>query len=258
MSGFDDDFLSGPVPAPAPAPSAKGAASPSPPAVADDFDGFGVTVDSAQPEAGLVSPEAAYAARAAYRASKAKIADFLRAHSHLLADGFGVLAPDEEANADAGQADAAGARRVRAALARVTPKHWAVGLGVLALAAGLTFGVRWWMQRPPASPVVATAKAEAPVASAASIAAVAPTPVVTAPVPPKPAAPVVAATVPAAAPIAPQPPPPAVAGPTVAPPPVTKVARAPVIHTTPHAEKRDDAWANDQAARLDAFFKKKH
>lgn len=241
MSGFDDDFLSGPAPAPAPAPSAKGAAAaPSPPGPVDDFDGFGVGAASAEQGAGFLSPEAADAARATAQAMKAKTG---------------------AAMASAARASHDGARRLGQAFARVTPRQWATGLGVLALVVGMTFGVRWWMHRP-ATPVVATAKAEAPVAPAASTATVATPPVVTTPVPQKQAVSVTPATMPVAPAIAPvAPPPAAVARPAVAAPNKDpwKVAHAADIQKSMHADrKKSDAWAKDQSARLDAFFKKKH
>ncbi|WP_395119872.1 hypothetical protein ACFCQI_02875 [Rhodanobacter sp. FW102-FHT14D06] len=246
MSGFDDDFLAGPAPAPAPVKSVQGAASPSPPAIADDFDGFGGSVGSAQPDAGFLSPEAADAARATAQAMKAKTGAAL---------------------GSATRASQAGARRLGQAIAAVSPKQWATGLGVLVLAVGVTFGVRWWMHRP-ASPAAAAAKAEASAAPVTSTAVVATPPVVTTTAPQKPTAPVIAATmpVPAAPAISPTtPPPPAVERP--APLPVVasskkdpwKVAHAADIQKSMHTDqKKDDAWAKDQSARLDAFFKKKH
>ncbi|WP_157798585.1 hypothetical protein [Dyella ginsengisoli] len=249
MSGFDDDFLSGPAPAPAPTQSAKGAAaSPPPPAIADDFDGFGGSAGSAQPDAGFLSPEAADAARATAQAMKAKTGAAL---------------------GSATRASQAGARRLGQAIAAVSPKQWATGLGVLVLAVGVTFGVRWWMHRP-ASPAAAAAKAEASAAPVASTAVVATPPVVTTTAPQKPTAPVIAATmpVPAAPAISPTTPPPpaAVVHPTPRPVVVSpkkdpwKVAHAADIQKSmQHADKKsDDAWAKDQTARLDAFFKKKH
>ncbi|MBN8924570.1 MAG: hypothetical protein J0I96_15960 [Rhodanobacter sp.] len=247
MSGFDDDFLAAPAPAPAPAPSAQGAAAaPSPPASSlDDFDGFGVSGGSAEQGAGLLSPEAAAAAKAK--------ADMLKAKSGA-------------AMASAARASQAGAQRVGQAIASVSPRQWATGLGVLALVVGLSLGVRWWLHRP-STPVVATAKAEASVAPTASTAVVATLPVVTTLASQKPTAPVIAATMPAAPAIAPTTPP----SPAVerhAPRPVVvsqkkdpwKVAHAADIQKSMHADqkKTDDAWAKDQAARLDAFFKKKH
>ena len=244
MSGFDDDFLSGPAPAPAPAPSAKGAAAaPSPPGPVDDFGGFGVSGGSAEPEAGFLSPEAAAAAKAK--------ADMLKAKSGA-------------ALASAAKVSQAGAQRVGQAIASVSPRQWATALGVLALAVGVTFGVRWWLHRP-ATPVVATAKAEAAVAPAATTAVVATPHVVTTPVRQKQAVPVTAATMPAPA-IAPTTSP----SPAVerhAPRPVVvsqkkdrwQVAHAADIQKSMHADqKKSDAWAKDQSARLDAFFKKKH
>lgn len=246
MSGFDDDFLAAPAPAPAPAKSAQGAAAaPSPPAFTDDFDGFGVSGGSAQPEAGFLSPEAADAAKATTQALKAK--------------SGAALASATRASQD-------GARRLGQALARVTPKQWATGLGVLALVVGLGFGVRWWMHRP-ATPAVAAAKTEVSAApTSASTATVATPPVVTTTAPKKPAEPVTAATLLAAPAIAPTTSP----SPTVerhAPRPVVaapkkdpwQVAHAADIQKSMHADqKKSDAWATDQAARLDAFFKKKH
>ena len=245
MSGFDDDFLSGPAPAPAPVKSAQGAAAaPSPSASSDDFDGFGVGAASAKQGDGFLSPEAADAAKAAAQALKAK--------------SGAALASATRASQD-------GARRLGQALARVTPKQWATGLGVLALVVGLGFGVRWWMHRP-ATPAVAAAKTEASTPPTASTTVVATLPVVTTPVPQKQAAPVTAATLPAAPAIAPTSPPPAAVARPAARPAVAvpkkdpwKVAHAADIQKSMrHTEKTSDAWAKDQSARLDAFFKKKH
>lgn len=246
MSGFDDDFLSGPAPAPAPAKSAQGAAAAPPPsAPVDDFDGFGVSAGSAHPEAGFLSPEAAAAAKAK--------TDMLKAKSGA-------------ALASAAKVSQAGAQRVGQAIASVSPRQWATALGVLALAVGVTFGVRWWLHRP-ATPVVATAKAEAAVAPAATTAVVATQHVVTTPVPQKQAVPVTPATLPAAPAVAPtSPPTTAVVHPASRPVVVApkknpwKVAHAADIQKSLHADQRkqDDAWAKDQSARLDAFFKKKH
>jgi len=162
--------------------------------------------------------------------------------------------------ASAARASHDGARRLGQAFARVTPRQWANGLGVLALAIGVSFGVRWWLHRP-ATRVVTTAKAEAAVAPAATTAVVAMPPVVTTTAHQKPTAPVIAATLPAPA-IAPtSPPPAAVARPAVAAPKKDpwKVAHdADIQKSMQHTEKTDDAWAKDQSARLDAFFKKKH
>lgn len=154
-----------------------------------------------------------------------------------------------------------GARRLRTAVGRVTPRQWAAGLGVLALAIGLSFGVRWWMHRP-ATRAVAAAKAEAPLAPPASTAAVAVPPGAATVASQKPVAPVTAETLPGAPTIAPTTPSaverpashPVVAVPKKDP---WKVAHAADIEK--HMEKKsDDAWAKDQSARLDAFFKKKH
>lgn len=246
MSGFDDDFLAAPAPAPAPAPSAQGAAAaPSPLVTTDDFDGFGDSGGSAEQGAGFLSPEAAEAAKATAQALKAK---------------------SSAAMASAAQASAAGAQRLRSAVGRVTPKQWSIAVVGLVLAASVSFGVRWWMHRP-STPVVATAKAEASVAPAASTASVSTPPVVVTTAPQKQAAPFIAATLPAAPAIAPTTPPlPAVA--PQAPRPMRtaskkdpwKVAHAADIQKSMHADqkKTDDAWAKDQSARLDAFFKKKH
>ena len=247
MSGFDDDFLAGAAPPPAPAPSAKGAAAaPSPSAPSDDFDGFGVSGGSAEPEAGFLSPEAADAAKATAQALKAKSGAAL---------------------ASATKASQAGARRLGQAVARVSPRQWATGLGVLALVVGLSFGVRWWMHRP-ATPAVAAAKTEVSAApTSASTATVATPPVVTTTAPKKQAAPVTAATLLAAPAIVPTTSP----SPTVerhAPRPAVAVPKkdpwqvahaADIQKSMQHAGKKsDDKWAKDQSARLDAFFKKKH
>lgn len=247
MSGFDDDFLAGAAPPPAPAPSAKGAAAaPSPSAPSDDFDGFGVSGGSAEPEAGFLSPEAADAAKATAQALKAKSGAAL---------------------ASATKASQAGARRLGQAIARVSPRQWATGLGVLALVVGLGFGVRWWMHRP-ATPAVAAAKTEVSAApTSAGTATVATPPVVTTTAPKKPAEPVTAATLPAAPAITPtSPPTTAVVHPASRPVVVSqKKDRWQVAHAADlqksmqqHTEKTEDAWAKDQSARLDAFFKKKH
>lgn len=245
MSGFDDDFLAGPAPAPTPVKPIQGAAAAPPPsAPSDDFDGFGVSGGSAQPDAGFLSPEAADAAKATAQALKAKSGAALAATT---------------------TAGMAGARRLRALVGRVTPKQWGIAVGGLVLAASVSFGVRWWMHRP-ASPNVATAKAEAPVAPAASTATVAKPPVVTSATSRKLAEPVAAATMPAAPAVAPVPSPPtAVARPAARPVAVApkkdpwKVAHAADIQKSmQRTEKTDDAWAKDQSARLDAFFKKKH
>lgn len=244
MSGFDDDFLA----EPAPAPSAKGAAaSPSPPAPSlDDFDAFVSAPTSTEPSAGFLSPETAAAAKAK--------ADMLKAKSGA-------------AMASAATAGMAGARRLRAVVGRVTPKQWGMVVGGLVLAASVSFGVRWWMHRP-ASPAVAAAKAEASAAPVASTAVVATPPVVTTTASQKSPTPVTAATmpVPAAPAISPTTPPPAAvarpaARPAVAAPKKDRwqVAHAADIQKSMHTDqKTDDAWAKDQSARLDAFFKKKH
>lgn len=259
MSGFDDDFLAGPAPAPAPAKSAKGAASPSPVASSvDDFDAFVSAPSAVEQSSGFLSPEAAEPARATCSLERA-------GKSVLIHDGFGFLSPEVEA-VNAAQAGVAGAQRLRAVVARVTPKQWGIALGGLALAVGLTFGVRWWMHRP-ATPAVAAAKTEVSAApTSASTATVATPPVVTTTAPKKPAEPVTAATLLAAPAIAPTTSP----SPTVerhAPRPVVaapkkdpwQVAHAADIQKSMHADqKKSDAWAKDQAARLDAFFKKKH
>lgn len=245
MSGFDDDFLAGPAPAAAPMKSAQGAAAaPSSPAPSDDFDGFGVGAASAEQGAGFLSPEAADAAKATAQALKAK---------------------SGAAMASAARASHDGARRLGQAFARVTPRQWATGLGVLALAIGVSFGVLWWMHRP-ATPAVAAAKTEASTSPTASTAVVSTPPVVTTTAPKKPAEPVIAATLPAAPAIAPTSPPPAAVARPAARPAVAvpkkdpwKVAHAADIQKSmQHTEKTSDAWAKDQSARLDAFFKKKH
>ena len=246
MSGFDDDFLAPPAPAPAPVKSVEGAAAaPSPPGPVDDFDGFGVSAGPAHPEAGFLSPEAAAAAKAK--------TDMLKAKSGA-------------ALASATKASQAGAQRVGQAIASVSPRQWATALGVLALAVGVTFGVRWWLHRP-ATPAVAAAKTEVSAAPTSATASVSTPPVVTSATSKKPAEPVIAATIPAAPAIAPtSPPPTAVVHPATRPVVVSqKKDRWQVAHAADlqksmqqHTEKTEDAWAKDQSARLDAFFKKKH
>jgi len=246
MSGFDDDFLSGAAPAPTPVKPIQGAAAaPSPPASSlDDFDGFGVSGGSAEPAAGFLSPEAADAAKATAQALKAKSGAAL---------------------ASATKASQAGARRVGQAIASVSPRQWTIGLGALALAIGVSFGVRWWMHRP-ASPAVAAETTEASTTPTSATASVSTPPVVVTTVPKKSAEPVTAATMPAAAAVAPVPPPPAAvarpaARPAVAAPkkdPWKVVSAADIRKSMQHTEKKSDAWSKDQSARLDAFFKKKH